>query len=192
MTLTKALAQSVVNVVKNDPACKHAIKPDPDLDLLAPVATLALRFTNLAGATRNLAMLAMLKGPGDPTFDERICIGISAVTIEAWVTFPNVLPVNCFFYGFGNTDGSGSGEDYIFCAPQGGRIAITAVDPGYTGEQNAAGAGDLSQQGHLHLVAVYDPPAGYLACYTNGVLAALNNSVTVAMSSLDLTGLIRN
>ncbi|HEY4414940.1 MAG TPA: alpha-L-arabinofuranosidase C-terminal domain-containing protein [Verrucomicrobiae bacterium] len=108
----------------------------------------------------------------------------SAVTIESWVTFPNVLPVNCFFYGFGNTDGGGSGEDYIFCAPQGGRIAITAVDPGYTGEQNASGTGDLSQQNHLHLVAVYNPPAGQLACYTNGVLAALNNSVTVAMSSV--------
>ena len=108
----------------------------------------------------------------------------TAVTIETWVTFPDQLPVNCFFYGFGDTDGGGSGMDYIFCAPQGGRIAITAADPGYTGEQNAAGAGDLSSHTNLHVVAVYNPPGAYLAFYTNGVLAAINNSVTVPMSSV--------
>ncbi|MBU6411752.1 MAG: DUF1080 domain-containing protein, partial [Verrucomicrobia bacterium] len=107
-----------------------------------------------------------------------------AVTIESWVTFPDQLPVNCFFYGFGNTDAGGAGEDYIFCAPQGGRIAITAADPGYDGEQNAAGAGDLSYHTNLHFVAVYDPPARYLALYTNGALAALNNAVTTSMSSV--------
>ncbi len=109
----------------------------------------------------------------------------TAVTVESWGTFPDQLPVNCFFYGFGNTDGSGAGEDYIFCAPQGGRIAITAADPGYTGEQNAYAYTDLSYQTNLHFVAVYDPPAGYLAFYTNGVLAAMNNTVTAPMSSVD-------
>jgi hypothetical protein len=108
----------------------------------------------------------------------------AAVTIEAWATFPDELPVNCFFYGFGNTDSSGAGEDYIFCAPRAGRIAITAADPGYTGEQNAAGANDFSFQTNFHVVAVYNPPAGYLALYTNGVLAAINNAVTVSMSSV--------
>jgi alpha-L-arabinofuranosidase len=108
----------------------------------------------------------------------------TAVTIETWVAFPDQLPANCFFYGFGNTDSGGSGENYIFCAPQGGRIAITAADPGYTGEQNAAGVGDLSYHTNLHFVAVYDPPAGYLALYTNGVLAAINSGVTIPMSSV--------
>ena len=107
-----------------------------------------------------------------------------AVTIEAWTTFPDQLPVNCFFYGFGNTDGSGAGENYIFCAPQGGRIAITAVDPGWQGEQNASGAGDFSYHTNLHVVAVYNPPGGYLALYTNGVLAATNSAVTVPLSSV--------
>jgi len=111
----------------------------------------------------------------------------TAVTIESWVTFPDQLPVNCFFYGFGNTDGSGAGEDYIFCAPQGGRIAITAADPGYTGEQNATGAGDLSYHTNLHFVAVYNPPGGTLALYTNGAQVALNSSVTVPMSSVSDT-----
>ncbi|MGA2175983.1 MAG: alpha-L-arabinofuranosidase C-terminal domain-containing protein [Verrucomicrobiota bacterium] len=108
----------------------------------------------------------------------------TAVTIEAWVTFPDQLPVNCFFYGFGNTDGSGNGENYIFCAPQGGRIAVTAADPGYTGEQNATGAGDLSYNTNLHFVAVYDPPAGFLALYTNGALAAINTAVSVPLSAV--------
>jgi alpha-L-arabinofuranosidase len=108
----------------------------------------------------------------------------TAVTIEVWATFPDQLPVNCFFYGFGNTDPSGAGEDYIFCAPQGGRIAITAADPGYTGEQNASGAGDFSFRTNFHLVAVYNPPAGLLALYTNGVLAAMNNAVSVPLSSV--------
>jgi hypothetical protein len=111
----------------------------------------------------------------------------SAVTIETWVTFPDQLPVNCFLFGFGNTDGGGAGEDYIFCAPQGGRIAITSADPGYTGEQNAVGAGDLSNHSNLHVVAIYDPPGGYLALYTNGVLAVMNNGITVPMSSVDDT-----
>ncbi len=109
----------------------------------------------------------------------------AAVTIEAWVTFPDQLPGNCFFYGFGNTDSNGKGENYIFCAPQGGRIAITGVDPGWPGEQQAAGAGDLSYRTNLHFVAVYDPPVGYLALYTNSVLAAMTNGVTVPMSSVN-------
>ncbi len=108
----------------------------------------------------------------------------SAVTIETWVTFPNQLPVNCFFYGFGNTDASGAGYDYIFCAPQGGRIAITAADPGWQGEQNAVGAGDLSFLTNLHFVAVYNPPGGKLALYTNGVLVAQNTGVTIPMSAV--------
>ncbi|HEX3719840.1 MAG TPA: alpha-L-arabinofuranosidase C-terminal domain-containing protein [Verrucomicrobiae bacterium] len=108
----------------------------------------------------------------------------TAVTIEVWATFPDQLPVNCFFYGFGNADSNGVGEDYIFCAPQGGRIAITAADPGYTSEQNAAGANDFSFQTNFHVAAIYNPPAGFLALYTNGVLAAINSAVTVPMSSV--------
>ena len=109
----------------------------------------------------------------------------TAVTIEAWATFPDQLPANCFFYGFGNTDGSGDGGNYIFCAPQGGRIAITGVDPGWNGEQGVTGAGDFSYHTNLHVVAVYNPPGGCLALYTNGVLVAMNSAVTVPLSSVN-------
>jgi Concanavalin A-like lectin/glucanases superfamily len=105
----------------------------------------------------------------------------TAVTIDSWVTFPS-LPVNCFFFGFGNTDAGGLGENYIFCAPQGGRIAITGADPGYTGEQGTGGAGDLSGQ-TVHLTAVFNSPAGYDAIYTNGVLVSENNTVTTPLSA---------
>jgi len=115
-------------------------------------------------------------------FPSHILSNYPMVTIEAWVTFPRQLPVDCFFYGFGNSVAS-EGRNYIFCAPRAGRIAIT--DGAWSREQNAWGAGDLSYRTNLHFVAVYHPPAGYLALYTNGVLAAINNSVTVPLSAVN-------
>ena len=95
--------------------------------------------------------------------------------------FPGTLPANCFLFGFGNTSGN-SGNNYIFCQPEHGRIAITPSD--YSGEQNTSPnpSGDWSGLTNLHVTAVFNPPAGSLALYTNGVLAAVNNSVTVPMS----------
>ena len=106
----------------------------------------------------------------------------SAVTIEAWLTFPDQLPVNCFFFGFGNTNGT-AGANYIFCAPQSGRIAITSGN--YASEQNAYGNFDFSFHTNFHVTAVFNPPAGYVALYTNGILAALNNAVTTQFSSVN-------
>jgi alpha-L-arabinofuranosidase len=106
------------------------------------------------------------------------------VTIEAWVTFPDQLPANCFFFGFGNISGA-SGANYIFCAPQAGRVAITGTNPGYTGEQNAYSAVDFSYHTNFHVTAVFNPPAGYVALYTNGVLAGINNSVTTSFNSVN-------
>ena len=104
------------------------------------------------------------------------------VAIEAWVTFPNQLPVNCFFFGFGNTN-NGVGSSYIFCAPRAGRIAITAGD--WSGEQNAYSGADFSYHTNFHVVAVFNPPAGCVALYTNGILAGINNAVTVQLSSVN-------
>lgn len=108
--------------------------------------------------------------------------GDSVVTIEAWADY-GTLPANCYLFSLGNTDSSGAGEDYIFCAPQAARITISGADPGYTGEQNAT-CSSWSGRTDLHVVAVYDPPAGYLAVYTNGVLAGVNNAETVPLSSV--------
>jgi hypothetical protein len=108
--------------------------------------------------------------------------GDTAVTIEAWADY-GTLPVNCYLFSFGSTDSSGAGEDYIFCAPQAARITISGADPGYTDEQNAP-CGSWSGLTDLHVVAVYNPPAGYLAVYTNGILAGVDNAETVPLSSV--------
>jgi hypothetical protein len=105
----------------------------------------------------------------------------TAVTIDAWASF-GTLPANCFFYGFGNTNGT-AGIDYVFCQPRNGRIAITATNN--TGEQGATGGGNWSSLTNLHVTSVYDPPAGYLALYTNGVLVSQNNAVTVPFTSVN-------
>ncbi len=126
----------------------------------------------LNGASGNYASL-----PGG------LITGYSVVTVEAWADY-GTLPANCYLFSFGNTDGSGLGEDYIFCAPQAARITISGVDPGYNSEQNATCA-NWSGRNNLHVVAVFNPPAGYMALYTNGILAAVNNSVTVPMSSVN-------
>jgi len=108
----------------------------------------------------------------------------TAVTIEAWATFPDTLPGNCFFFGFGNTDNGGAGENYIFCQPSSGAISITQSDPGWNPDQPASGAGNWSNRTNFHITAVFNPPAGYEALYTNGVLATKNTSITVSMSSI--------
>jgi alpha-L-arabinofuranosidase len=115
-------------------------------------------------------------------FPAGILSNYTMVTLDSWVTFPTQLPVNCFYFGFGSTSGS-TGINYLFCAPRAGRIAITGTD--WNGEQNATGAGDLSFRTNLHLTAVFNPPAGQLAFYTNGVLAGINNAVTVPLSSVN-------
>jgi alpha-L-arabinofuranosidase len=103
------------------------------------------------------------------------------VTIETWLSITNQLPSACFLFGFGNISGN-TGYNYIFCQPKNGRIAITAGS--YGGEQNANSGTDFSYRTNLHVTAVFNPPAGYLALYTNGVLAAKNSAVTVPFTSV--------
>ncbi|HEU5070772.1 MAG TPA: alpha-L-arabinofuranosidase C-terminal domain-containing protein [Verrucomicrobiae bacterium] len=104
----------------------------------------------------------------------------AAVTIDAWATF-GTLPNACFFFGFGDQNGS-EGVDYIFCQPKDGRIAITGTN--YSGEQGTGGGGNWSGQ-TVHVTTVFDPPAGYMALYTNGVLVSQNNNVTVPLSAVN-------
>jgi hypothetical protein len=104
------------------------------------------------------------------------------VSLEMWVTFPDEIAANCFLFGFGTFSG-GTGYNYIFCAPRAGRAAITSGN--YSGEQNAYTGADFSYHNNLHLAFVFNPPAGYLAIYTNGVLAGINNSVTTAFSAVN-------
>ena len=100
------------------------------------------------------------------------------------MTFPAALPNNCFFFGFGNTSGS-SGSSYIFCQPKQGRIAITPSN--YSAEQNSYPnpSGNWSGLTNLHVTAVFNPPQGRLALYTNGVLVAQNIAVSTPLSAVN-------
>jgi hypothetical protein len=105
---------------------------------------------------------------------------MTSVTIEAWATFQPTLPGNCCFFSFGDTI-SGAGAYYIFCAPAGGRVNIAGVNPGWQGEQNVYSGIDWSGR-TLHITAVVNPPKGYIAIYTNGVLAGVNSSETYPLT----------
>lgn len=107
----------------------------------------------------------------------------SAVTIESWVSSDSNNGQNSFFYGFGDTDGGGAGMNYLFGSLNRAYAAITATDPGYLAEQGIFGGPGLQGRTNLHWVAVYDPPAGYISLYTNGILAGVNPSVTTPLSS---------
>jgi len=108
--------------------------------------------------------------------------GLAAVTIETWADFGAVSQF-AYLFSLGATDASGDGYNYIFCAPEVARITIAGVDPGYGAEQNATCAG-WSGETNLHVVAIFNPPAGYLAIYTNGILAGVNNAETVPLTSV--------
>ena len=109
----------------------------------------------------------------------------TAVTLEAWATFPDTLPANCFFFGFGNTDGGGSGEDYIYLQPSAGHIGITGADPGWTGPEDQAGTyGNLSTHTNIHIAAIFNPQGNWIAVFTNGVLAGKNIATHWQMSSV--------
>jgi hypothetical protein len=107
----------------------------------------------------------------------------TAVTIEAWVTFPSTLPTNGWFFGFGNISGT-SGSGYIMCQPKNGRIAITSGN--YSGEQNTSPnpSGNWSKQTNLHVTAVFNPARSEMALYVNGVLKAQSTSVTTPLSAI--------
>lgn len=111
-----------------------------------------------------------------------ILSNLSGVTIEAWAAFPANLPWAAWFFGFGDMSGT-AGANYLLCAPGGGRFAVSASNPGYLGETNANSGIDWSGKA-LHLSCVFNPSAGCLAIYTNGVLAGTNSSGTCTMSSI--------
>jgi hypothetical protein len=107
----------------------------------------------------------------------------TAVSIEAWVTSDVNLPWASMLYSFGNTDANGLGEDYIFGSLSRQYACISGVDPGYNGEQGTS-QGPALDNAPVHFTAVYDPPAGYVALYTNGVLQSINQNVTTPLSAV--------
>jgi hypothetical protein len=117
-----------------------------------------------------------------------------AVSIEAWANFGTPAPY-ATLYAFGNQDDSFSplGENYIAFQPFTGAVPPTANalfglgDPGYDDEEDATlplvAGGVTNYLENVYVAVVYHPYAGYVALYTNGVLAAINNNVSNPLAS---------
>jgi len=110
---------------------------------------------------------------------------LTAVTLETWATF-GAIANNSFLFGFGATDTNGAGASYIFCTPHGNgtRTAITAADPGWQGEQQAAISGTLDSKSNVMVTCVFNPPQNFIGLYLNGFLVASNTAVTTTFSSV--------
>lgn len=110
-----------------------------------------------------------------------------AATIEMWIpdiSGSTTSPPFDYLFAIGNTDGSGRGYDYIFFNPNLGRATISAVDPGYNGEQGGNLASSLGLATNLHLTCVFNCPVGTISIYTNGVLASTFSGITDPLSSV--------
>jgi hypothetical protein len=94
MALSKSTAGKIVAAVVADPECQRVINwslVGPTIEAAVPPfvqdvwrgARTILEFTQSAGALRNAQMLLMGMQQGDASFDEKICLGISVVTIKA-------------------------------------------------------------------------------------------------------------
>ena len=94
MALSKTTAGKIVAAVEADPECQRVINWSQINSTIAPAlppivrsaanaGRTLLEFTQTAGAARNALMLLRGMNPGDAIFDERICLGISVVTLKA-------------------------------------------------------------------------------------------------------------
>jgi hypothetical protein len=110
----------------------------------------------------------------------------TAVTVDVWAAADSGLAWASFLFGFGGTDGSGAGDDYIFGSLARQYACISGADPGYNGEQGTSQGAALNN-GPVHFTAVFDPPDGYVALYTNGVLQSINRNVTTPLSAVQDT-----
>jgi len=118
-----------------------------------------------------------------------IVSGLDAATIEAWANIVSTpVTSNAWLFAFGDQNAAASpqGRNYIGFVPYTAQTNASSLfgqgDPGFNGEQDATFSllrgGVANYLGNVHVVCVYNPYAGYVSVYTNGVLAAINNSVT--------------
>ena len=121
----------------------------------------------------------------------------SAVTVESWTTmYPNQYTWANLF-DFGNQDAGGDSEyDIHLCVHSGGNSAIAGISDSDNANADYQyidlGAGSsLDGRTNLYLTTVFNPPAGYIAIFTNGVLAGGISNVTIQMSGVqDVRNLI--
>jgi hypothetical protein len=140
--------------------------------------------------TQTGSQLELDGASGFAQFPPGILSGLDAVTIESWVTLGSISNW-AVLWAFGDIDGN-FGSHYITCqphtAPGTAQIGISDADPGYAHEQDAFFAQPLDNRTNLYIAAVYHPSAGFLAFYTNGVLAGMNSNVTIPLQTALSTG----
>jgi hypothetical protein len=113
-----------------------------------------------------------------------------AVTVEAWATIKPGQYTWANLFDFGNRDAGGQSEyDMHVCV----HASDNATIAGISDSDNAnvdyqyidLGSGSsLDASTNVHITAVFNPPAGYVAVYLNGVLAGANYNVTIPMSGV--------
>ncbi len=108
-----------------------------------------------------------------------------AVTVEAWATFASSQGYWAALFDFAYTDFAGNAAYDIHVGQLGGSTTFGISDTDNANQFNQTGtAGSVRGTTNMHLVAVFDPPAGYLAVYTNGVLASQLNGITITMEGV--------
>jgi len=115
-----------------------------------------------------------------------IVAGYPALTFEGWASFgPNAAWVR--LYDFGDQNAAGNGVTSIFFTPHtGGNVGeMTIFVPGRNDHIWPAGMGTLDNVTNLHIVAVYDPLAGYERLFFNGLLVAENRSPQVLVTEVN-------
>jgi hypothetical protein len=141
---------------------------------------------NGAGASLTGSQLVLDGIDGFAQMPAAILSGLDAVTFETWATF-GTIGTWANLFAFGDSDGT-SGHNYITCQPHTGPLtAQTGIKNGAY-EQNPWFTPVLDNFTNVHIVAVFHPSAGYCSIYTNGVLAAINSSITITLADALSTG----
>ena len=114
-----------------------------------------------------------------------------AVTVEAWVTIHPNQYTWANLFDFGNQDANGLSEyDIHACVHSSDDSTIAGISDSDNANVDYQyidlGSGSsLDGSTNVHITAVYDPPAGYVAIYLNGVLAGADDYVTIPMSGVE-------
>jgi hypothetical protein len=114
-----------------------------------------------------------------------------AVTVEAWASIKSGQYTWANLFDFGNQDASGLSEyDIHVCVHSSDNSTIAGISDSDNANVDYQyidlGSGSsLDDSTNVHITAVYDPPAGYVAIYLNGVLAGVDDYVTIPMSGVE-------
>jgi hypothetical protein len=108
-----------------------------------------------------------------------------SVTIEAWASFAETQGYWACFFDFGYQDTNDNAAYDIHFGQLGGNdiIGISDTDNANVFNQSIS-TGTVRGLTNVQIVCVFNPPGGYEAVYTNGLLAGIDTGVTIPMSGI--------